>query len=271
MAAAILPKHTTMKNKKILSIVAGGIAMMAFAAASPAFADTGVNIGVKTDLRMDKRDDDNQGPGNAMMKPALVGKVTSVSSTTLVVSGSQGFMKDSTTTSFTVNAANATIRKGNSTSTLSSIAVGDTVMVRGTVTGTSIVATSIEAGMKSKGGEDKDHASSTPPFTGNGQPVVAGTISAITGTSITVTTKSNVSYAVDASSAKVLQGKAASTVSALKVGDEVIVQGTVNGTSITAASVISGKANANGNANGNGKGRGFFASIGHFFASLFGF
>lgn len=265
-----------MKHTKYIGAAVGTMALAAFAIAAPAFAETnlkaGINVKADTDnnLRMGLwSDDDKRGSDDKTMRPSVVGKVISINGTTLVVSATPGFIKDSTSasTSFTVNASNATVRKGNATSSLSSIAVGDTVMVRGTITGTTVVATSIEAGMKFKGENDK--ATSSPIFTGNGQPVVAGTISAITGSTVTVKTKTNVTYTVDTSVAQVIKGNATTTLSSLAVGNDVVVQGTVNGTSIVASSIMTGKVSANGDI--NDKGRGFFGRIGHFFASLFGF
>ena len=59
---------------------------------------------------------------------------------------------------------------------------------------------------------------------------------------MTVTNKSNVTYTVDATNAKIVQGQNTIAVSNVAVGDSVVVQGTVNGNSITASSVIDQKA-----------------------------
>lgn len=58
-------------------------------------------------------------------------------------------------------------------------------------------------------------------------------------------------YAVDASNATVRKNNATSTVSAIAVGDRVLVRGTVNGTSVTAASIIDGNFGRGFAGNGN--------------------
>jgi hypothetical protein len=72
-----------------------------------------------------------------------------------------------------------------------------------------------------------------------------------------------------------VKGNVSATISSIAVGDKVLVQGSVSGTSITASSVIDqAKPNGNGGENGEGNGNahpGFFGSIGGFFKHLFGF
>lgn len=78
-----------------------------------------------------------------------------------------------------------------------------------------------------------------PQFSGNGQPVVGGTVTAVSGSNITLTNKSNVTYTVSAGSAVVKKvGVASSTAASIKIGDVLIVQGAVNGSTITASSII---------------------------------
>ncbi len=112
-----------------------------------------------------------------------------------------------------------------------------------------------------------------PVIQGNGQPVVGGTVSAISGSSVTITNKSNVTYTIDASSAVVAKNNATSSVSEIAVGDNLIVQGAVNGNSITASSILdhaTPNVATNPN-NGGGIVRMFVGRIGGFFHSLFGF
>jgi hypothetical protein len=131
--------------------------------------------------------------------------------------------------------------------------------------------------MNGKGGQG--HATSTPPvspFTGNGQPVIAGKVSAVSGNSLTVMTTSNVTYTVDASSAKILKGSNTIVLSSVAIGDTVLVQGAVNGTSVTASTVVDQSGTpANGMpAPGKEQPRGFLGGVGNFFKSfahLFGF
>jgi hypothetical protein len=171
------------------------------------------------------------------------------------------------------------------------------VMAAGTVSGTSVIATTIRdgvaPGVMGKPGERGEgryasstapmgngrHASSTPLIQGNGQPVIGGTVSAISGNTLTVTTaQGGVTYSVNVSSAVIKKGNATSSVSSIAIGDKVIVQGSVSGSSVTASSVIdsvaasaqaSSTASASSHANG-GIGR-IFNSIGGFFHNFFGF
>ncbi len=233
------------------------------------------------------------GPDEMMDRPAIIGKVAAINGDSLTVTQAAhpafGSSTSATaTTTFMVDATNATIFKNNATSSVSSIVVGDLVAVQGTVSGTNVTATSIRDGFgggmhmgmgstttgQRGPGFNHGNASSTSPITGNGQPVVAGTISAISGSSLTITNKSNVSYTVDASNAKIVEGQNIVTVSSLSVGDNVIVQGAVNGSSITASSVIDQKAPGTGNASStrpHAGGNGIFAAIGGFFSHIFGF
>ncbi len=74
---------------------------------------------------------------------------------------------------------------------------------------------------------------------GNRAPSVFGTVSAVNGTTLTVTdSRTNTTYTVDASNATVTKNGSASSLGNVSVGDTVMVQGTVNGTSVTASSVI---------------------------------
>lgn len=191
---------------------------------------------------------------------------------------------------YTVDATNAKIYKGSATTTVSvsDIVKGDTVMVQGTVSGTNVVATVIrdgvngmmggQSGMPGKGfGHGASSTpSTTPVIQGNGEPVVGGAVTAASGTTLTVTNASNVTYTINAASATVVVKGASSTLANVAVGDTIIVQGTVNGNSVTASSIIDQGAKAtnasstNGQSHGGGLG-GFFGAIGGFFQHLFGF
>jgi hypothetical protein len=195
---------------------------------------------------------------------------------------------------YTVDATNAKIYKGSATTTVSvsDIATGDTVMVQGAVSGTNVAATVIRDGVSGMMGEQpgmsgkgSGHGASSTPSTasiiqGNGEPVVGGNVTAISGTTLTVTNTSNVPYTINAASATVVVKGASSTLANVAVGDNVIVQGTVNGNSVTASSIIDQGVKAvnvsstNGQSHGGGIGAdigGFFGAVGGFFQHLFGF
>jgi hypothetical protein len=302
-----------MNTKKIISITTGLALAASMALAIPAFAATN-----SSDQSGDQNQSNSKGQGQqiqgrggqvganpgadakrgsgipgrpaGMVRPGIFGIVTAVSGNIITINGRQGFGSTTATTTYTVDATNATIRKGNATSTISSIVVGDTISVQGTITGTNIVATAIFDGIngsvggrgqgdQSNGndgkGDKSSHATSTLPFLGNGQPVVAGKVSAVNvnGASLTVTTASNVIYTVNASSSKILEGQNTIALSSVLVGDTVLVQGTVNGTSITASTIVdqsSPAASVTANLD-KGQKRGFFGGIGQFFMHLFGF
>lgn len=286
----------TMKStyKKYTAGLAIAATVTTLAIALPAFAQTSVNASATVGAQAQTGGMHNgawqgRGPGGIGapgqmkgMKPAVFGTVTAVNGTTLTVA-SRGFGKDAATTTYSVNASNTTVMKNNATSTLSSVAVNDRVVVEGTVSGTNVTATMIRDGipmmMRGRGptGTANGGTGQTPPFKGNGEPVVAGTVSAVTGNSITITTSSNTSYTIDATSAAVTKGNASSTVSAVAVGDYVVAQGTVNGNSVTASTILDQQArpasatNGNGPKSGPAMGGGVFGMIGSFFKKIFGF
>ncbi len=178
------------------------------------------------------------------------------------------------TQTYMVNASNATVTKNGSTSTVSNILVGDTVMVSGTITGTSVVAKTVRDGFPAVGMGRGNKIGSL--IQGNGQPVVGGKVTVVSGNTITILNSSNVTYSIDATNAKIEKEGVISSISSIAIGDSVIVQGTVNGTTITAASIIDSQIKvqvAEGTTtNGNqGKHKGFFGSIGGFLAGIFGF
>ncbi len=228
------------------------------------------------------------GPGSWMggHAPGVFGTVASISGNTLTVT-SKGFGPNATATTYTVDATNATVTKTNAASTVSVIAVGDMVAVQGTVSGTNVTATTIHDGMMRmmRGehdgmfGKGAHSASSTPGGTasqfpaGNGQPVIGGAVTAITGNSLTVTNKSNVTYTIDATSAKVSKASVTgATVSSISVGDNVVIQGTINGTAVTASSVIDqGTAPSSTGTTPPAHRGGFMGAVGGFFSHLFGF
>lgn len=76
------------------------------------------------------------------------GNITSINGTTIVMAEEA----DEGGASYTVDASNATITKNGTASALSALAVGDKIFVKGTTSGTNVVATSISSGHGSHGG-----------------------------------------------------------------------------------------------------------------------
>ncbi|HTY39965.1 MAG TPA: DUF5666 domain-containing protein [Candidatus Paceibacterota bacterium] len=222
------------------------------------------------------------GPGRGQ---GIFGTVASVNGNTLTVNGQSGWQGStstpSTQTTYTIDATNAKVMKNGTSSTVADIAVGDTVMVQGAVSGTNVTATLIRDG---KGGPMGGRGGANPMVSttiqGNGEPIVGGSVTAVNGSTLTVTNKSNVTYTVDVSNAKFEKSGKTAALSDVAVGDNVLVQGTVNGTNITASSVIDSGAAPSGNAQTNPSGNqpaphrggimGFFGGIGQFFSHLFG-
>ncbi len=223
--------------------------------------------------------------------PAIFGTVTGVDGSTITVT--QKLRPNATTSPavYTVDASTARVFKNGTSSTVADIVQGDTVMVQGTVTDTSVVATVIRdgVGMPGKGGfgfNGRENSSSgpqtsviprTPAIQGNGQPVVGGNITAITGaTAFTVVNTSNVTYQIDAASTTIIKNGTSSPFTSLMVGDTVIIQGPVNGSVVTASSIIDQGSGIPSNSPTRGPPAGgslfgFFGTIGNFFKHLFGF
>ena len=201
------------------------------------------------------------------MKPGIFGTVSAINGSSITVNSTNG--KTNLVTTYTVDASNAVVTKSGTTSSISAIAIGDTLMINGTITGTSVVAKNIHDGIppQGKGGMGN--------FQGDGNPVIAGTISAINGSTITVTNRSNTAYTVTTSSATFHKpGITSATISNLVIGDTVVVQGTVSGNSVMATSVLDQGnqpvAPTTGISDQSGQHPGFFGRIGGFFSHLFG-
>ena len=186
----------------------------------------------------------------------VMGTVASINGNTLTVTGKIGPKSTATAVTYTVDATNAKVMKSATsgakptTVTIADIQVGDTIMVQGTVNGTSVTAISIFDGKFTPRSPGTNPASKSS--FGHG---VVGTVSAIDGTTLTVAGKTGpkstataVTYTIDASNAKITKRVAGTTptapttiaVSAIQVGDKVMVRGTVNGTSVTATNIVDG-------------------------------
>lgn len=223
--------------------------------------------------------------GQHMARPGVFGTVASVNGSTLTITsmtrGKPGTSNASgsntansgTETTYTVNAGSATVMKNGASSSLGSVAVGDRVSVQGTVSGQSVTATAINDGMLQGGMRNGGTGmGAMTGFKGDGKPVIGGTISGVSGSTLTVTNSGSNAYTVDASSATVLRMGATSTVSAILSGDRVLVQGTVSGQDVTATAVIDqGQPQASTTSKAGKGSDGILAGIGGFFKKLFSF
>ncbi|HWA32074.1 MAG TPA: hypothetical protein VG694_01315 [Candidatus Paceibacterota bacterium] len=211
------------------------------------------------------------------MVPGIFGKVTAIDGNNISVAGKQGFGQDAADVTYSVDASNAKINKDGNPSSVSDIAVGDSLMVLGTVNGTDVAAKLINDGMPVRHADDSNNSSDNPVaifsgIAGNGEPIVAGTVSSVSGSNIVITNKAG-TYNIDASSATITKpGVSSPSTSDVVAGDTIIVQGAVNGTNVTATSVIVQNNEQPMGSSGNAPPhKGFFGSIGSFFVRLFGF
>ena len=269
-----------MNKKQYISVAIATIAGMAMTI--PVFAQTSETSNLSRGMmRYGYQENYERGNGGKrmMVRPVVIGTVTAINGNIITLSGKQGMMNPSTANiTFTIDATNAKVIKNNATGTLSSIVVGDNLSVQGTVSGTNVVATVIRDGVMARGKGIMNIENQIPlQVEGNGQPVIAGTVTSINGTTLTVTNKSNVTYTVNATNAKVTVKNVASTSASIATGDTIVIQGTVNGTSVVASTVIDSGAQKVVSTSQEDQGEqmsnrgGFFGGIGGFFARLFGF
>jgi hypothetical protein len=166
-------------------------------------------------------------------RPAVVGTITAISGSTLTVQSAGPRASASGSAAYTVETSGAKILKVEAgappaETTISALAVGDMVAVRGTLSGTTVAATEVMDGIGGPGMHGRG------PGKGLG-----GTVSAISGSTITLTGKDGTTYTVDASSAHI--GKVtAITAADIKVGDTLGVEGAVSGTTVTAQHIMDG-------------------------------
>lgn len=163
-----------------------------------------------------------------MRAPHVGGTIAAINGTTLTITSDANHGRGTSGT-YTIDASNATVTKAGATAALSSFVVGEKIWATGTISGTSVVATAIsDAGGKGPGGFGR----------GKGHGVM-GTVTAVNGSTVTVTGKDGVSYTVNAGSATV-QRMVTGALSDITVGDTIGVQGTVSGTTVTATTIMDG-------------------------------
>lgn len=257
-------------NKNVYIIIA--LAVFTFTAVSPVFAETTNPINQQNNGGMHN----NRGNNKGMMRPSVIGTVSAINGNSITLNGKQGFGTNAVNTTFTIDATNAKFTKNNTASNISNIIVGDTIAAQGTLTGTNLVATNIRDGIM-RGNNNQNRINNgigqnNPLITGNGLPVVAGTVTSINGNTFIITNKSNVSYTIDATNAKITQGQNTILATNITVGDMVIIQGTVNGNNVTATSVNDQVKPASSPSNTTTPAhKSFFSGIGSFFSHMFGF
>jgi hypothetical protein len=157
-------------------------------------------------------------------KPAVRGKVAAINGDTITVTAKNG-------TTYTVDATNATVKKGYgktaTTIAVSSIAVNDTVAVRGTLSGDDVTATAINDGVPTHTAGNHHQKLANATF---------GTVTSVNGSTITLsrmmrtgsTTPATTSIVtVETTSSTVYKKNGqADTASDLAVGQRIVAMGT---------------------------------------------
>jgi hypothetical protein len=209
MLVQLIMKH--MNKKQVLA--AGGAAAVSLLIAIPAFAATTTPA-------------TNHTWGG--VKPAVTGTVSAINGDTLTITSKNG-------TTYSIDATNATIQKGfgksATTIAVSSIAVNDTVAVRGTVSGDDVTATSVVDGVRPH--KTGANASGTASSTAMHQRLANasfGTVASVNGSSFTLSHKtktgtSTVTITTTSSTTFKKNGQA-DTATDLTVGQRVVAMGT---------------------------------------------
>lgn len=153
-----------------------------------------------------------------------IGTVTAVSTNTLTVKTATGEI-------YVVTTTDATVRRGQDGKPATPIVVGETVYVFGIKNGTNIVASTIIVG-KSK--------TDVKPTADESRQAYLGVVTAKTDTTLTIVNSANVAYTVTlASDSQLWINKTKqTTLSGFVVGDNVMIQGTLTGSTIAAKKVM---------------------------------
>ena len=166
--------------------------------------------------------------------PGIIGTVTAVAGERITVTDMHG-------TVYTALLTNAKITKNvggtqPTTITAADINRGDTIGVRGTISGSMVTATFVMDGISLTAPVGDKRSG----FGGHREPGISGKVSSVSGTTLTIAAADGTIYTVDAASATLSKLQTITT-SDLVVGDEVGVMGTVSGTSVTATDIMDGQ------------------------------
>ena len=211
--------------------------------ATPALAHTGVSLGASVDAKSNEgfslgsalrashdggKDDENKDKhdkrgDNAKAGVTVSGTVSAVSGSTITLAGSNG-------TTYTVDVSHATISDRNDASVIANVAVGDMLVVKGTLAGSVITAKKI-----------RDTSFVHRAFLSAIGAVGAGVVTRVDGSvftlksrgvsgTTTVTTNASTTYKVNG---------VATTSSALGVGSRAIVFGSTDASGSITATLVS--------------------------------
>jgi hypothetical protein len=246
-----------LKHKKITSVpmiaVAALLGVTAVGYSVSAFADTATSAVASLTTT---------NSGQNKRQPGVGGTITAIDGTNITITG-----KDSSVYVADVSAATyvkiteptvptTTTERPKPTITsiaLGDIKVGDTVMIKGTVSGTQVTATEVAVGiftggpggmMGHKGEASHDHA---PEGEHKAKPAAAGIIQTVAGNTVTIKDRNSAIYTVDATSAKILKDSGTrgtapvqGTIADLTVGNMLMAQGTLSGSTVVATEIVTG-------------------------------
>ena len=191
-----------------------------------------------------------KGPMHGGFGPGIAGAVTAVNGSTITVTSKDGGV-------YTVDASGASVEKyangASSAIAVANIAVGDEVMINGTIKTATVSAKEIHDGA----------------FPKPAMPAAVGKVTAVSGSSITISGMgkgATQTYTIDASGAAITKITAPAAkgdkpttatiaTSGIAVGDMIAVEGTVNGSAITATKVVDGAGFGAGMHRGFGPGK----------------
>jgi len=171
------------------------------------------------------------------MTPTVSGSVTGVSGNIIYLTGTSG-------TNYTVDATSAKIRKAGATIVVSSILSGDSLSVRGTLTGTNVVATSIMDGVLAAGANGQAWSANRANFS-------AGTITALNNPSFTMQTGTTTVTVNTNSSTIFKNANTAASFANLAIGQRVYVNGAKDNSNYIAVATSVNLVEAKNTANAN--------------------
>ncbi len=176
---------------------------------------------------------------------ATFGTIAAIDGSTLTVTTQAG-------ASTTVKTTSSTVVTTSATGTVADISNGDHLVVIGTTSGTTVAASRIvdrgpatdTFGGPGAGGPPSGMNAPSGASGGNfgvgGFAPVTGTVAAVDGSTVTLTTTAGTTVKVTTSSSTAVEVDKTITVSQLQTGEQVVVSGTTSGSTVTATRIREG-------------------------------
>ncbi len=247
-----------LKNKKKTAIAILGVLLITGGISSASAQTNTAQKNIQQGGQRGGQGQDGQGSGIGQMKQGqgLMGEITGISGNSITIKTSMPNDLDGKV--YTVDASNAVINKlvfpevttadtTGSTAvsvmatpviqTISDLAVGEKIQVRGEINDATNVIVAKEITEVSGNIPQKQNGLNGfgQQATGGG---IVGTVQSITGTTIVVKDMKGTVYTIDASAAEIKEGVTASTISDIAVGSRIAVSGTISSINITAKTVL---------------------------------